>query len=250
MAADVRGHRAPTGGLDLWRHVEELRRALLWAVLGWTAGTLVAWNWWDVLWRVLVRPLASMEHPPRIVALSPMAAVNVSVQVALVAGSLVAAPWILWLVWRFVAPALLPKERGVAVWALLWTTLLFAAGVVVGYCTILPMTMRWLASYGGDQFESMWGVEEYTGMCVKMLAGFGAMFEFPLVAWILSSLGVVDWKTLLRWSRGAIVAVFVVAAVLTPPDPVSQTILALPMMALWFAGVGVAWFARPRQGRG
>lgn len=222
---------------------------LLWSVVGWGAATLVAWNWWTLLWGILVRPLEAMKNPPKIVSLAPMETVTTSVQLALVAGSLVAAPWILWQVWRFVAPALFPSERRVATGALVVSSALFAIGVVVGFYTVLPMTLAWLASYGDGLFVQMWSVQEYTGMCVRMLGGFGAMFEFPLVSYVLAAMGVVTSSQLLRWSRGAIVLIFVVAAIVTPPDPVSQTIVAIPMLVLYFAGVGTARIAQSRRAR-
>jgi len=233
--------------LDFWRHIEDFRKMLLWSVLGWGAGTLVAWNWWPQLWLVLVHPLKGMPHPPKIVVTSPTATVTMSIQLALVAGSLISAPWVLWQIWRFAAPAMMPREKSVAVWALFWTTGLFLAGCVAGYYTILPMTLRWLAEYGDGMFEQLWNVDEYTTMSVKMLASFGAMFEFPLLTYVLASFGVVTSRQLLSWSRGAIVAIFVIAAVLTPPDPVSQCIMAAPMLGLYFAGVGTARFAATRK---
>jgi len=239
-----RGHRDSSGSFEFWRHIQDLRSALLWSVLGWGAATLVAWNWWDLFWSVLAAPLRTMPHPPRIIATTPTAAVAVSVQIALVAGALLASPWVLWQTWRFAAPALLPRERHVAIRTLFWTILLFALGVVCGYWTILPMTLRWLSEYGAGMFESLWSVQEYTSMSVKMLVSFGAMFEWPLLTYALASLGVVQARQFLSWSRGAIVAIFVLAAILTPPDPVSQCILATPMLALYFAGVGTAALAR------
>lgn len=244
-----RGHRDGSGSLEFWRHVQDLRGALLWSLLGWGAATLLAWNWWDLVWSVLAAPLQGMSHPPRIVATTPTAAVTASVQLALAAGSLIASPWVLWHLWRFASPALLPREKRVAVRALFWTVVLFALGVVCGYWTILPMTLRWLSEYGADMFDPLWSVQEYTSMSVKMLVGAGAMFEWPLLTYALASLGAVHARQLLSWSRGAIVAIFVLAAILTPPDPVSQCILAAPMLALYFAGVGTAALARaPSRG--
>jgi len=243
MVPENRGHRDTTGSLDFWRHIEDFRKMLLWSVLGWTIGTLVAWNWWTDLWKILVHPIAGMAHPPKIVAMSPMATVTMSIQLALVAGSLISAPWVLWQIWRFIAPAMLPREKSVAKGALFWTTGLFVAGVVAGFYTVLPMTMQWLSTYGDGLFEQMWNVEEYTSMCVKMLAGFGAMFEFPLLTYVLATFGVVTSRQLLGWSRGAIVLIFIIAALITPPDPVSQTILAVPMLVLYFTGVATARLA-------
>jgi sec-independent protein translocase protein TatC len=244
MDSDRRGHRAAGGELDFWRHVEDLRKALFRAVLGWLAGTVVAWEFWEDLWKLLLRPLQGMQPAPRIVVTSPTGAVNMSMQVALVAGSVAAAPWMFWQFWGFIRPALRDRERGVVLSAIRWTTGLFVVGLVAGYFTIFPMTLRWLAGYGRGMFEQMWTVDEYTSMSVKLLGGFALTFEFPLVAWTLARLGVADHRSFLRWSRGAIVAIFVVAAVVTPPDPVSQCMMAVPMVALYFTGVAAAWWGR------
>jgi sec-independent protein translocase protein TatC len=244
VATDVRGYRAADGELDFWRHVEDLRKALFWSVLGWLAGTIVAWQYWTNLWRLLLRPLSGLKKMPQIIVTSPTGAVTMSFQVALVAGSLLAAPWVFWQLWRFVRPALHLHERRIVLGAVWWSTFLFAIGIVIGYFTIFPMTLKWLAGYGDGMFVQMWTVDEYTGMSVKLLGGFASMFEFPLVTWVLGRLGVLEPRQLLRWSRGAIVVIFVLAAVVTPPDPVSQCIMAVPMLALYFAGIGTSWLAR------
>lgn len=250
MAPALGGGRDTSGTQGFWQHVEAFRRMLLWSVVGWGLSAALAWNWWPLLWRVLAHPLTSLPHPPKVVVTNPTATVTVSFQLALLAGSLLAAPWILWQIWRFVVPAMLPRERQVVRWALLWTTVLFALGAAAGYWTILPMTLRWLVEYGDGMFEQLWNVGDYTSMTVKLLAGCGAMFEFPLLTWILGSLGVVTARQLLSWSRGAIVAIFVLAAILTPPDPVSQCLMAAPMLVLWFLGIGTAHLAAARHAGG
>lgn len=243
MSLDRRGYRAADGELDFWRHIEDLRKALFWAVLGWLAGTIVAWEYWMELWKLLLYPLKGLKKMPEFMVTNPTGAVTMSFQVALVAGSVMAAPWVFWQIWRFVRPALHESERKIAMTAVWWTSILFFSGLVIGYFTIFPMTLKWLAGYGDGMFRQMWTPDEYTGMSVKFLGGFALMFEFPLVTWVLSRLGFFSHKHFLRWSRGAIVVIFVLAAVVTPPDPVSQCLMAVPMMALYFTGVGTAWLA-------
>lgn len=233
-----------TGGLDFWRHIEALRKALFWSVLGWVVAACAAYEYWPQLWNLLLEPMRSMKNPPRIVVTNPTGAVTMSFQVALVAGSFFAAPWILLQAWRFVQPALQVRERRIALHAIWWIAFLFGLGAVAGYFTVFPMTVQWLADYGDGMFQQMWTVDEYTSMSVKLIGGFAAMFEFPLLTWVLASMGLFGARELLRWSRGAIVLIFVIAAILTPPDPVSQCIMAAPMLVLYFAGVGTAWLAR------
>jgi sec-independent protein translocase protein TatC len=244
MPPPERGPSAEEGGSDFWRHVEALRKALFWSVLGWVAAAVVAYEYWPQLWNLLLLPLKGMENPPQIVVTNPTGAVTMSFQVALLAGSFLAAPWVLWQIWRFVQPALALRERKIALNAVWWITFLFALGAVTGYYTVFPLTIQWLAGYGDGMFVQMWTVNEYTAMSVKLIGGFAAMFEFPLLTWVMASMGLFTAKDLLRWSRGAILLIFVLAAVLTPPDPVSQCIMAAPMLMLYFAGVGTAVLAR------
>ncbi|MBK8802290.1 MAG: twin-arginine translocase subunit TatC [Fibrobacteres bacterium] len=232
-----RGYRSTEGALDFWRHVGDLRKALLWSVVGWLAATFVAWQYWTALWAVLSRPLASLKPVPRIIVTSPMGTVSMSFQVGLVAGSVLAAPWVFWQLWRFVRPALHDRERSIALAALGWSTMLFFAGMVVAYFSILPLTLRWLMTYGQGMFDQLWTVDAFTSMSLQLMGGFGAMFEFPLLTWVLARMGVVGPGHLWRYSRLAIVVIFVLAAVLTPPDPVSQCIMAVPMLGLYLTGI-------------
>ncbi len=238
-----RGHRSTGGALDFWRHVGDLRKALLWSVVGWLVATLVAWQFWEILWAILSKPLSSLNPAPRIIVTSPMGTVSMSFQVGLVAGSVLAAPWVFWQVWRFVRPALHARERSIALAALGWSSILFFTGMTVAYFTILPLTLRWLLTYGEGMFEQLWTVDAFTSMSMQLLGGFGAMFEFPLLTWVLARMGFVGPGHLWRWSRGAIVVIFVLAAVLTPPDPVSQCIMAVPMLGLYLAGMFTSWLA-------
>lgn len=238
-----RGYRSSGGALDFWRHVADLRKALVWSVVGWLVATLLAWQYWTMLWTVLSRPIATLKPAPKIIVTSPMGTVSMSFQVGLVAGSVLAAPWVFWQLWRFVRPALHDRERSIAVAALLWSTLLFFVGMVVCYFTILPWTLRWLLTYGEGMFEQLWTVDAFTSMSLQLLGGMGAMFEFPLLTWVLARMGIVGPKHLWKWSRGAIVAIFVLAAILTPPDPVSQCIMAVPMLGLYAAGILTSWIA-------
>lgn len=213
-------------------------------MVGWLVATIVAWEFWQPLWKLLVLPVHRLKPVPQIVVNSPMGAVSMSFQVALVAGSVLAAPWVFLQVWVFIRPALFPSERAVVLKGLFFSTFLFVSGMVAGYFTVFPWTLQWLSTYGDGMFQQLWTVDAYTEMSVKLLGGMGAMFEFPLLTALLSHLGLVGPNQLWRWSRGAIVAIFVLAAMLTPPDPVSQCILAAPMLILYFAGVltaKIAW---------
>jgi sec-independent protein translocase protein TatC len=160
---------------------------------------------------------------------------------ALLAGLVLALPVIFWELWAFVSPGLYPKEKRVAVPFVAVSTVLFAGGALFGYYSILPLMFAFFGAFDSDFVESAWRMSEVFGLTTRMLLVFGVAFELPVVVFFLSVAGIVDAPRLLRGFPYAVLAIFVVAAVLTPPDWVSQVLLGIPMTLLYLIGVGVAW---------
>jgi sec-independent protein translocase protein TatC len=154
-------------------------------------------------------------------------------KVAFVAGLILASPFVLYQIWAFVAPGLYQKEKKYVVPFVLGGTVFFALGVLFGYFVALPVGFKFLLGYATDFIKPMPSMKEYLSFSIKFLLAFGLVFEFPVVLVLLSRIGVVDARTLARQRKYAILLIFVFAAVLTPPDIVSQVIVALPMIGLY-----------------
>ena len=164
-------------------------------------------------------------------------------------GIFIAAPYILYQVWAFIAPGLYAHEKAYALPFILFGSFFFIAGGAFGHFYMFPVTFRFLGSYGGTDMQFLPKVDEYYTFYSWFLLGLGLVFQLPVVIFVLARIGLVTPMFLLRQFKFAVLGSFIIAAVITPtPDVVNQTMLALPMCGLYLLGVGVAWlFGRPRR---
>ena len=163
-------------------------------------------------------------------------------------GIFVAAPYILYQVWAFIAPGLYPHEKAYAVPFIVAGTFFFVGGRLFGHYYLFPITFRFLGEFAGNDMTFMPKVDEYYTFYSWFLLGLGIVFQLPVVIFVLSRIGLVTPRFLLRNFKYAVLIAFVVSAIITPtPDIITQSLLALPMIGLYLLGVLVAWlFGRPR----
>ena len=171
----------------------------------------------------------------------------VYLQVSLLGGFILALPVVFFQFWRFVAPGLLSTERRLFLPLMAMSLGCFAAGAAVAHSVVLPIGLRFFLSLEPKDMTSQWAVDEYIGFVLRLLFGFGLVFEMPVVSLFLARLGLITAATLRRVRRYAVVAVFLVAAVFTPPDPLSQVMMALPLMVLYEISIWVAHLAGRRK---
>lgn len=164
-----------------------------------------------------------------------------SFTVAFVVGFIIAFPYVFWEFWRFVKPALTLREKAKTTGMIFWVSLLFFFGVGFGYFVIAPYTVNFFASFTlSPLIENNFRVSEYVGDITQLVLGTGIVFQLPLVVYFLSKMGIVT-PTLLRKSRKyAIVTILGVAAVITPPDVVSQLIVTFPLLILYEISIGIS----------
>jgi sec-independent protein translocase protein TatC len=171
------------------------------------------------------------------------------VRIALWGGLILAFPVILWQIWRFVVPALHAKERKYAIPFILSSVVLFALGGTLAFLTI-DKALEFLISWSGEDVQQAFQITRYVSLVGLMVAAFGIGFLFPVLLVFLQLVGVVSPSQLLKQWRVAIMAVFVLAAVITPSgDPVSLLLLSVPMSLLFFASVGVGFLVEKRRRR-
>ncbi|MEC9379261.1 MAG: twin-arginine translocase subunit TatC, partial [Candidatus Latescibacterota bacterium] len=168
----------------------------------------------------------------------------VSLQVALLGGLILASPIVFYQLWRFVAPGLLNKERRLVLPIIGLSVFCFLLGAAVAHQIVLPLGLRFFLSLEPADMISQWAVDEYIGFVLRLLLGFGVVFEMPVVSLFLSRLGLLTPDYLRRVRRYAVVGIFLVAAVFTPPDPISQLLMALPLMVLYEISIGVSHLAQ------
>ncbi len=183
----------------------------------------------------------------RLQALKPMTFFFVQLQVALLGGFVIALPVIFFQFWQFVAPGLLSREKGLVVPIIGLSLLCFAIGALIAYWIVLPLGLRFFLSLEPLDMTSQWAVNEYIGFVLKLLLGFGIVFEMPVVTLFLSRLGLLTPEYMRSIRRYAVVAIFLLAAIFTPPDPVSQVLMALPLLLLYEVSIWVCrWSAKKR----
>lgn len=170
---------------------------------------------------------------------SPMEGVYTWLQVALITGALLALPVMAYQTWQFVAPGLYNTERKVVLPLTLASTALFLLGIAFAFTVLLPVAFPFFLTV--IEAETVLSINGYLGALVRMLLAFGLCFQLPIAVWFLARLGLVDHKDMIGGFRYAVVVMFAVAAIITPPDVLTQVILGVPLTLLYVVSIGVAW---------
>ena len=236
--------------MPLLDHLIELRRRLLWSVLALAVAFGVSLYFARPIFAFLVQPLL-VSGQDKLIYTAIFEAFFVEIKVAFFAASFVSFPVFATQLWKFVAPGLYSKEKRAFLPFLLATPVLFTAGAAMAYYIAIPVALNYLLGFGGDvggvQQEALPGVDNYLNFVMKFIFGFGISFLLPVLLMLLEKAGIVSLQQLRGARRYAIVGSFALAAVLTPPDVVSQLLLAIPLCILYELALIAIWFTRRRQ---
>ncbi|HVZ84470.1 MAG TPA: twin-arginine translocase subunit TatC [Terracidiphilus sp.] len=238
--------RAELPGMSLMEHLEELRRRIVHSAAYLAVGFLVAYIFHVRLYGFVQEPLDRLHI--KLNYTHPMDPLNLYLQVSLIGGAIIASPFILYQVWLFIAPGLYQKEKRFVIPFMAATVGLFLLGASFGYFFVLPGALKILIVDFGKSFNPMVTIEEYTGFFLSIILGLGISFEMPILIFFLSLFGIVSPRFLWKNIRYAILAVFLVAAIITPsPDPWTMCIYAVPMLCLYLIGIAVSWYFHPSR---
>jgi sec-independent protein translocase protein TatC len=234
--------------LPLTAHLAELRSRVFRILLAWGAGATAAWNWREEIFGALLAPAthALGEHA-KLQAIAPTEIFFTYLQCALLAGFILGLPVFFWQAWAFVAPGLYPNEKKVAFPFVLVSTALFITGAWFGHTVVFPVIFAFFASFSSSFVEAAWTMHEVFGFSTRMLLAFGTGFELPVVVFFLAFAGIVEPKRMLAGTKYFVLIAFIVGGVLTPPDPLSQSLLAGPLIALYLLGVAAAYLFVPKR---
>jgi sec-independent protein translocase protein TatC len=230
-------------------HLAELRTRLVRSVIGVTVAFTVAWIFHQEIFDLLARPVLAGLRVHGIYGLQALQVtetITVHLEVALVAAVVLAMPFLFQQVWGFIAPGLFAHERRLVMPVVLLISGFFLLGVVFCYFVFLPMVVDYLVGFTVDMggVTLIPTVERTFALVVTFLLVFGLVFELPLLMFFLALLGVVDVRKYWAFGRYFIVVAFIIGAIFTPPDPLSQLLMAVPMCVLYYVGVAFAWVAR------
>lgn len=246
--ANDQTHTAGEKEMSFLDHLEELRSRILKAVLAVLATTVAAAFYSDFLVKeVLLGPLLRVGLKPQV--LTPYGIVVTYMEVFIVTGIIAAMPYILFQLWRFVAPGLLPDERKYAFWIVLFTSVCFFSGVAFAYFIIVPTALTFFSTFGTDVFELNIAIDRYIGFLLSLILGAGLIFELPMVVYFFSRMGLITPQFMRKYRRHSIVVILIIAAVVTPtPDILTQALLAAPMIVLYEVSIFISRFAQKREG--
>ena len=224
-------------------HLEELRRRLIISMVAWVVGFGACYGYSQKLFELISQPVRdSLPQGSSLVFIHATEPFFAYLKISAVAGFLLVLPIILWQVWAFIAPALYPGEKRMAVPFVLSGCVCFGAGAYFGFTYVFPVIFTFLINLGvgSGGTEAMLSMAGYLSMSTRLLFAFGLVFELPIVIFFLARLGIVDHTWLAKNRRYAFLFAFVIGATLTPPDLFSQVSIALPFIVLYEVGVVVA----------
>lgn len=230
-------------------HLEELRQRLVRSALYLAGGFAVSWGFREQIFHFMVQPMREAGFTDKFIYTGVAESLLLYMKMAFFVGIFVALPFVLWEVWGFISPGLYKHEKKWAVPFIGMGTAFFTAGAVFGHFVLFPMTFRFLYTFGGADMQFMPRIGEYWSFYSWFLLGLGLVFQIPVIIFVLARLGLVSAGFLVRGWKFAILASFILSAIITPtPDVVTQTALAGPMIGLYALGVLVAYlFGRKRS---
>ncbi len=218
----------------LTSHLQELRKRLILSFISVAVGFVICYAFSQPLFDILSRPLLKMmPSGSSLIFTSVAEAFFTYMKVAFIAGIILASPFVLFQIWAFVAPGLYRHEKRYVIPFVAAGSFFFVLGILFAYFVAIPVGFNFLLGYATDFIKPMPSMKEYLSFSIKFLLAFGLVFEFPVVLVLLARIGVVDAKTMARHRKYAILLIFIFAAVMTPPDIISQLLMAIPLMGLY-----------------
>ncbi|MCA3691748.1 MAG: twin-arginine translocase subunit TatC [Aquidulcibacter sp.] len=246
-------------------HLVELRDRLIWSVASIAVGFFICFAIWHVLlaWLLLpyenaviaVKGADALKSGMGLIYTAPLEAFITQIKVAMFGGFCLAFPMIAFQLYRFVAPGLYSHEKRAFTPFLIMAPVLFTLGAAMAYFVVMPMVMQFslrqelAPATGGVGVVYQGKISEYVGTITTLILGFGACFQLPVVQLLLGRAGIVDGQTWLENGRYAIFGIFVVAAIVTPPDVISQFSLAIPLILLYYIGAFLVKMGEPKEAK-
>ncbi len=215
--------------LTLMEHLGELRKRIIISFIAIIICAFAAYRYIDKIIDIITKPAGELEF----IYLSPPELFMAYIKISLILGLIISSPIVLSQIWGFVKPGLKEKEKKYVIIAMFMGTIFLLMGVIFAYYIIVPMTIKFFIGVSVDKITPSFSFANYISFVSSLLLSFGLVFELPLLIILLTQLGLVAPKTLKKYRKFVILVIFIVAAILTPPDVVSQVLMAIPMVLLY-----------------
>ena len=229
-------------------HLEELRKRLIYCALAVGIGFVIAYFFSEDLFRVLISPLKeSLPEGDRLIFTSLPEMFLTYLKTAFIAGILLASPMVFYQLWMFIAPGLYQNEKRYVIPFVIFSTILFIGGALFGYLVVFPFGFKFFLGYANDYVQALPSVKQYFSFSIKLLFAFGIVFELPVIIYFLSRIGIVTPQFLRKNRKYALLLTFILGAILTPPDVITQCMMAIPLIALYEIGIIVSVMAGKKK---
>lgn len=230
-------------------HLEELRQRIIKCVIGVAIGFFVAYAFAEKLFIILVSPLKKAMGPEEKLIFTNLSEMFITyIKLSVIAGILFSAPVIFYQLWKFVAPGLYEHEKKYVIPFVAFSTILFVGGALFGYFFVFPFGFKFFLGFANEYVKALPSVKEYFSLSIKLLLAFGLIFELPVFMFFMAKIGVITPEILKKYRRISIVIIFIVAAILTPPDAFTQLMMAGPLLVLYELSIYVTKLAvRPNK---
>ena len=238
------------GRMSFLEHLDELRRRIIYAVVSLLIGFVIAFAFVGYLFDFVMRPMQEMlPEGQTLIYTNPPEAFVLNIKLALIAGLVIASPAILFQVWRFIAPGLYVNEKRWAIPFVVLSTVCFVVGVAFAHYVVFPFAWLFFGQFGQntDIITFMPRIEPTFAMYMRLLLGFGAVFEMPTLVLFLARMGLLTPGFMWRNFKFFVLLAAIGAAIITPPDVISQLAMLGPLILLYFISIGLAWMFGKRQ---
>ena len=238
-----------SGRMSFLEHLDELRRRLVASALSLAFGTLVAFFFIDRIFTFIMRPLYDkLPAGSKLIYTEPTEAFMLKMKIALLAGLVIAAPLIMTQLWLFIAPGLYAREKRFALPFILMASIFFVGGAAFNHYVLFPLAWTFLASFSTDYMMFLPRIAPVFSLYAMLMVAMGLIFEMPAVILVMARMGLVTAGFLWRNIKYAILIIFIFAAVVTPTgDPMTQSLMAGPMVGLYVLSIGLAWLFGKRR---
>ncbi len=229
-------------------HLEELRWRLIKSLASVVLFTVIAFAFSDRLMDFLLLTTKNLRHPINLQVLKVQTVFIIKLELALIAGIMISLPVIFYQLWAFVAPGLMENERKYVIPVVVFATVSFLVGAAFALFVIIPFALDFFLSLAPQGVQNQIALDFYFGFVARLVLVFGIVFELPLVSLFLTKIGLITPSMLRKYRRYAIVIIFIAAAILTPPDPTTQIMLAVPLLVLYEITIWISrLFFRKRE---
>ena len=229
-------------------HIADLRKRLIISTAAVVVLFFISFSFYDVILNWMTNPVkALLPDGIDLVALQIQETFFTAMKVSFFAGLIFALPVIFWQIWLFVAPALYEHEKRLALPFTLFATVMFLLGCAFAYYVVIPYGFEFLIAFSTKVVTVMPSIGQYVSFFTKLLFGFGLAFQLPVLTFFLAKIGLVTDETLKRFFKYAIILIFVLSALLTPPDVITQLLMAAPLILLYGVSIYIARLINPAK---